>query len=169
MSKNSEKGRIGELAVTGILSNIGVQEPSIEVIRACTTTTPESGVDIVLKCPHNLSQKFDDIVSNGSSEIALANSQIDVRVQVKNYSGPINKAVAQSFVDDIPRNQGFAEHWGVGGTRLTKGAQEVLEKANKVAPVKWYTAPDIEKIQAQYPPVPFTEINRIGKKDESEK
>ncbi|MEA9786471.1 hypothetical protein VDF90_04240 [Xanthomonas campestris pv. raphani] len=165
MSKSSEKGRKGELAVTGILSNIGVYEPSIEVVRANTTATPESGVDIALKCPHNLSQKFDEIVSTGSSKIALANSQIDVRVQVKNYSGPINKAVAQSFVDDISKNQNFSEHWGVGGTRLTKGAQEVLEKANEVAPVKWYAAPDIEKIQAQYPAVPFTEINGIKKEE----
>lgn len=166
MSKNSEKGRKGELAVTGILSNIGVHEPSIEVVRANTTTTPENGVDIALKCPHNLSQKLDEIVSCGSSEIALANSQIDVRVQVKNYSGPINKAVAQSFVDDIQKNKNFAEHWGVGGTRLTKGAQEVLGKANEVAPVKWYTAPDMERIQAQYPTVPFTEINSIGRNNE---
>ncbi|WP_323971771.1 hypothetical protein [Aeromonas hydrophila] len=166
MSKNSEKGRKGELAVTGILSNIGVHEPSIEVVRANTTTTPENGVDIALKCPHNLSQKLDEIVNCGSSEIALANSQIDVRVQVKNYSGPINKAVAQSFVDDIQKNKNFAEHWGVGGTRLTKGAQEVLGKANEVAPVKWYTAPDMERIQAQYPAVPFTEINSIGRNNE---
>lgn len=164
MSKNSEKGRKGELAVTGILSNIGVHEPSIEVVRANITTTPESGVDIALKCPHNLSQKLDQIVSNGISEIALANSQIDVRVQVKNFSGPINKAVAQSFVDDIQKNQNFSEHWGVGGTRLTKGAHEVLEKANEIAPVKWYTAPDIVKIQAQYPAIPFTEINSIDEK-----
>ncbi|WP_133243596.1 MULTISPECIES: hypothetical protein [unclassified Simplicispira] len=164
MSKHSEKGRKGELAVTGILSNIGVHEPSIEVVRANTTTTPESGVDIALKCPHNLSQKLDQIVSNGSSEIALANSQIDVRVQVKNYSGPINKAVAQSFVDDIQKNQNFSEHWGVGGTRLTKGAHEVLEKANEIAPAKWYTASDIEKIQAQYPAIPFTRINSIDEK-----
>ena len=166
MSKNSEKGRKGELAVTGILSNIGVHEPNIEVVRANTTTTPESGVDIALKCPHNLSQKLDEIVSSGSSETALANSQIDVRVQVKNYSGPINKAVAQSFVDDIQKNQNFAEHWGVGGTRLTKGAQEVVKKANEIAPVKWYTAPDIARIQTQYPAIPFTEINGTGNKNE---
>jgi len=166
MSKNSEKGRKGELAVTGIFSNIGVHEPGIEVVRANTTTTPENGVDIALKCPHNLSQKLDEIVSNGSSGIALANSQIDVRVQVKNYSSPINKAVAQSFVDDIQKNENFAEHWGVGGARLTKGAQEVIEKANEIAPVKWYTAPEIARIQEQYPAIPFTDINSIGGKDE---
>jgi len=159
MSKNSEKGRKGELAVTSILSNIGVHEPRIEVIRANTTTTPENGVDIALKCPHNLSSKLDEIVSTGKSDIALANSQIDVRVQVKNYQRPISKAVAQGFVDDISKNQHFAEHLGVGGTRLTKGAQEVLAKASEVAPVKWYTAPDFVKIQAQYPAVPFTDIN----------
>ena len=44
MSKNSEKGRKGELAVTAIFSNIGVHESGIEVIRANTTTTPENGV-----------------------------------------------------------------------------------------------------------------------------
>ncbi|MCG9115909.1 hypothetical protein LH428_08610 [Laribacter hongkongensis] len=159
MSKNSEKGRKGELAVTGILSNIGVHEPGIEVIRANTTTTPENGVDIALKCPHNFSKKLDEIVASGKSETALANSQINVRVQVKNYSKPISKAVAQGFVDDISRNQDFAEHWGVGGTRLTRGAQEVLAKANEVAPVKWYTASDFAKIQAQYPAIPFTDIN----------
>lgn len=159
MSKNSEKGRRGELAVTGILSNIGVHEPSIEVIRANTTTAPENGVDIALKCPHNLSSKLDEIVSTGKSSIALANSQIDVRVQVKNYTKPIGKAIVQGFVDDIQKNQNFAEHWGVGGTRLTKGAREVIAEANKVAPVKWYTAPELVKIQTQYPAIPFTEIN----------
>lgn len=164
MSNNSEKGRKGELAVTAILSNIGVHEPGIEVIRANTTTTPESGVDIILKCPHNLSTKLDEIVSTGKSEIALANSQIDVRVQVKNYTKPINKAVAQDFVNDIPKNHNFSEHWGVGGTRLTKGAQEVLKEANKLAPVKWYTAPEVAKIQTQYQEILFTDINYSDKK-----
>jgi hypothetical protein len=159
MSKNSEKGRKGELAVTAIFSNIGVHEPNIEVIRANTTTTPENGVDLALKCPHNLSIKLDEIVANGKSETALSNAQIDVRVQVKNYTKPINKATAQGFVDDIPKNQNYAEHWGVGGTRLTKGAQEVLVEANKIAPVKWYTAPELAKIQSQYPEIPFTNIN----------
>ncbi|MBK1694954.1 hypothetical protein CKO09_09405 [Chromatium weissei] len=159
MSKNSEKGRKGELLVTGVFCNIGVHEPSIEVVRSNTTTTPENGVDIALKCPHNLSAKLDEIVRIGKSAIALANSKIDVRVQVKNYSKPISKGVAQGFVDDISKNQNFAEHWGIGGTRLTKGAQAVLAKANEVAPVKWYTAPDFVKIQNQYPAIPFTEIN----------
>jgi hypothetical protein len=159
MSKNSEKGRKGELAVTAIFSNIGVHEANIEVIRANTTTTPENGLDIALKCPHNLSKKLDEIVVNGKSETALSNAQIDVRVQVKNYTKPINKATAQGFVDDIPKNPNYAEHWGIGGTRLTKGAQEVLDKANKVAPVKWYTAPDIAKIQSQYSEISFTDIN----------
>ena len=159
MSNNSEKGRKGELAVTAILSNIGVHEPRIEVIRANTTTTPENGVDIALKCPHNLSNKLDDIVSSGKSEIALANSQIDVRIQVKNYANPISKAIAQGFVDDISRNKNFAEHWIVGGTRYTKGAKEVISKANQEAPVKCYTAHDMAKIQANYPEIPFTKIN----------
>lgn len=160
MSKNSEKGRKGELAVTGILSNLGVHESHVEVFRANTTTTPENGVDLIIKCPHNLSVKLDDIVLHGSSEIALANSKIDVRVQVKNYSGPINKATAQSFVNDIATNQNFSEHWGVGGTKLTKGAEDVIVEANKIAPVKWYTATDMVKIQAQYPAIPFTDINK---------
>lgn len=159
MSKNSEKGRKGELAVTAIFSNLGVHEPSIEVIRANTTTTPEGGVDIALKCPHNLSQKLDEIVARGESTTALSNAQIDVRIQVKNYTKPINKAVAQSFVDEISKNPAYAEHWGVGGTRLTKGAQEVIDGASKIAPVKWYTASDIAKIQANYPALPFTDIN----------
>lgn len=159
MSKNSEKGRRGELAVNGILSNIGVYERGVEVIRANTTTTPESGVDIALKCPHNLSLKLDEIVNIGKSEIALANSQIDVRVQVKNYTKPINKATVQSFVNDIQRNPEYAEHWGIGGIRLTKGAKEVITEANKIAPTKWYTASDFTKIQNHYPPKPFDAIN----------
>jgi len=163
MSKSSEKGRRGELAVTAILSNIGVHESGIEVVRSNTTTTPENGVDIAIKCPHNLSNKLDEIVQNGSSEIALSKAQIDVRVQVKNYSKPINKSTMQGFVDDISKNPEFAEHWGVGGTRLTKGAKEVLEKANKTAPAKWYIADEITKIQSQYPELPFTEINESDK------
>lgn len=159
MSKNSEKGRKGELAATAIFSNIGVREKNIEVIRANTTTTPENGVDIDLKCPHNLSKKFDDIVESGSSDIALSNASIDVRVQVKNYTRPINKTIMQGFVNDIPKNPEFAEHWGVGGTRLTKGAKDVLEAANKIAPAKWYTAEEFTRIQNQYPEIPFSEIN----------
>jgi len=157
MSK--EKGRKGEHAVTAILSNIAVHEANIEVIRANTTTTPEKGVDIALKCPHNLSKKLDEIIENGKSETALSNAQIDVRVQVKNYTKPINKTIAQGFVDDISKNENYAEHWGIGGTRLTKGAQDVIQEANKTAPVKWYTASDIAKIQSQYQEIPFTEIN----------
>lgn len=165
MSKNSEKGRKGELAVTAIFSNLGVHEPRVEVIRANTTTTPEGGVDVALKCPHNLSQKLDEIVEHGESKTSLSNAQINVRIQVKNYTKPINKAVAQSFVNEISKNPTYAEHWGVGGTRLTKGAKQVIDEAGKIAPVKWYTGPDITKIQDQYPEIPFTEIND----DEDEK
>lgn len=50
------------------------------------------------------SLKLDEIVNIGKSEVALANSQIDVRVQVKNYTKPINKATVQSFVNDIQKN-----------------------------------------------------------------
>ncbi|HGS6409638.1 hypothetical protein PO655_10490 [Klebsiella variicola] len=160
MSNNSEKGRRGELAVTGVFSNIGVHEKNIEVIRTNTTTTPENGVDIALKVPHNLSTKLDQIVETGSSNIALSNTQIDVRVQVKNYDTPINKSVMQGFISDIAKNPEFAEHWGVGGTRLTKGAQQALHGAQAIAPVKWFTNTDFAKIQANYPEIPFTNINK---------
>lgn len=159
MSKNSDKGRKGELAATAIFSNIGVHESNIEVVRPNTTNTPENGVDLILKCPHNLSKKFDEIVKSGSSETALSSAKIDVRVQVKNYTKPINKTTMQGFVDDIAKNPNFAEHWGVGGTRLTKGASEVLANANKTAPAKWYTALEFAMIQSQYPEIPFSKIN----------
>ncbi|SFN39890.1 hypothetical protein [Xenorhabdus japonica] len=159
MSKNSEKGRRGELAATAIFSNIGVHEKNIEVVRANTTTTPENGVDLALKVPHNLSTKLDEIVEIGGSNIALSSAQIDVRVQIKNYTKPINKSTMLGFVDDISKNLEFAEHWGIGGIRLTKGAQQVLENAKEIAPVKWYTATGFAKIQAHYPEIPFTDIN----------
>ncbi len=65
----------------------------------------------------------------------------------------------QGFIDDIEENPEFAEHWGGGGTRLTKGAKEVLHEARKVSTVKWYTAEDLDKIQSQYPQIPFSQIN----------
>ncbi len=166
MSRSSEKGRKGELAITSVLSIIGLHEKGIEVVRASTTNTPERGVDVALECPHNLSNKLDEIVEHGRSDIGLANSKIDVRVQVKNHAGPITKSVAQGFVDEIEKNQHFSEHWGVGGTRLTKGAQEVLAMANLSAPVKWYTGPDVVKIQSHYPPLPFTSIDGVRDEDD---
>lgn len=162
--KNSDKGRKGELAATAIFSNMGVHENKIEVIRANKTNTPEGGVDLELECPHNLSVKLDDIATNGMSDIALSKSTITVRAQVKNYTRPINKSTMQGFVDDIDKNPEFAEHWGLGGTRLTKGAQEVLNEANKKAPVKWYTAQDVDRIQAQYPQIQFSQINGTEEK-----
>lgn len=164
MSKNTDKGRKGELAATAMFSNMGVHEKKIEVIRANKTNTPEGGVDIELECPHNLSTKLDDITTNGSSEIALSDSTISVRVQIKNYTKPINKTTMQGFVDDIDENPEFAEHWGGGGTRLTKGAKEVLHEARKVSTVKWYTAEDLDKIQSQYPQIPFSQINNNDSK-----
>lgn len=165
MCNNSDKGRKGELAATAIFSTIGVHERNIEVIRANKTNTPEGGVDIELECPHNLSAKLDDIAANGRSDIALSNSTIPVRAQVKNYTGPINKSTMQGFVDDIDKNSEFAEHWGIGGTRLTKGAQEVLAGARSKAVVKWYTAQDVDKIQSQYPQIPFSKINDNGERE----
>ena len=159
MSKNSDKGRKGELAANAIFSNNGVHEPNIEVVRASTTNTPENGVDLALTCPHNLSNKLDDIVENGESNIALSKAKIDVRVQIKNYTRPINKTTMQGFMDDIEKNPEFDEHWGVGGTKLTKGAQELLADGKKKAPVKWYTSTEFEKIQAHYPAIPFTKLN----------
>jgi len=159
MSKNSEKGRKGELAVCAIFSNIGTHERNIEVIRDNKTCTPERGVDLVVFCPHNTSNKLDEIAEKGDSEIGLSNTEISVRVQVKNFSGAIGKATMEEFVEDSKKNPQFAEHWGVGGLRLTKGAKEVLENANKNVPTKWYTADSITKIQAQYPERPFVNLN----------
>jgi len=165
MSSNSEKGRKGELAVTSVFSTMGIYEPKIEVIRDSTSNTPDNGVDLALKVPHNLSSKLDQIAGSGTSDAALSNTSVNVRVQVKNYPDkPINKPTMQGFVNDINKNLNFDEHWGIGGTRLTKGAQEVLEEAKKIAPVKWYTIPEFSRIQAQYPEVPFSEINNAKKK-----
>lgn len=161
MSKNSEKGRRGELAATGIFSNIGVREKKFEVLRTSETTVADDGVDIIVKCPHNTAEKFNEIVDKGSSDIALSSTQIGVRVQVKNYSKPITKAVAEGFVEDIEKNSDFDEHWLIGGTRLTKGAKEELDKSKNKAPIRYYSNEGFTKIQSQYPAIPFSEINDI--------
>lgn len=159
MSKNSEKGRRGELAVMGVFANVGLHEKNVEVLRDGKTTSPDGGVDISMIVPHNLSVKLDEIVSSGSSEIALSNANIDVRLQVKNYTRPISKATMDGFIEECATNEKYGEHWGAGGPNLSKGAQKSLDEGKKLYPVKWYTASDIAQIQANYPAIPFTEIN----------
>jgi len=159
MSENSEKGRRGEHAGMALASTIAIYEPRIEVKRTSTTNTPENGVDFEVICPHNLSTKLDQIAQTGKSDLVLSNSLIQARVQVKNHSGPITKAIMDGFIQQCATNPKYDEHWGMGGVRFTKGAKESLEAGQQRHSVKWWLTDDLAAIESKYPAVPFGRIN----------
>ena len=70
------------------------------------------------------------------------------RLDAKNYGGRIGKPVADKFVADCEKNPQDAEHWLVGGERLTKGAKEVIEDSEHVC--RYYSQEDINKVDNYY-------------------
>lgn len=82
-------------------------------------------------CPHNIWEKLQVIAENGESSVLLSNTNIRVRIDIKNHSSKIPKATANKFVEDTNNNPDFDEHWLIGGNGLTKGAQEVFDESQK--------------------------------------
>ena len=84
----------------------------------------------------------------GSSACPRQKKKIKVRIDVKNYNGVISKPVAQKFVDDCKKNPQVAEHWLVGGERLTKGANDVMDNSEHVC--RYYNQEAMNKVDNYY-------------------
>lgn len=142
------KGKKGEAQLLGIFSTIMEVEANVDVVRGTFTNEPDNGVDLKVKAPHNIAEKFKDILEDNEKKQVLSNTKILIRIDHKEYEKPIGKAVVDKFVGDIEKNPEYAEHWLTGGPRLTNGAEKVLKNASK--PCRYYSSDDINKLKNYY-------------------
>lgn len=148
MSKKNT-GKIGEAKIASTLSKIAQIEDTVDFRKPSFTNAPDEGLDFQLKAPHNISEKFNDIIEGKEKTSNLSDTDIKIRIDHKEYEGrKIGKAVAKKFVSDIEKNPDNAEHWITGGTGLTSGAKNELDDANAV--VRHYSDDDIKKIDSYY-------------------
>ena len=112
------------------------------------TNEPDDGLDIELKAPHNTGERLECIARQDTTIPPPSNSKINIRIDHKYYNDKIGKAMAQKFVNDIPKNPDDSEHWITGGKGLTSGAQRVLKEAQ--APTRYFSDKDLDVINAYF-------------------
>ena len=140
----ADKGRDGELRFNEILIKLARFGAVQDYKKPTFTNEPDDGKDFELKAPHNISEIMESLKKGESKTPPFSNQSINIRVDVKNYSGKIGKPVVDKFVGDIKKNPNDNEHWLVGGVDLTKPAQNALEYAS--APCRYYSQGDLNRI-----------------------
>ncbi|HHB51576.1 MAG TPA: hypothetical protein ENK75_00810 [Saprospiraceae bacterium] len=145
-------GKFGEAKMAQTLGKMAEVEDKVDFTKPSFTNAPDNGVDFELQCPHNYTEKLDEIIEDGNSEQKLSTINIKVRIDHKEYNTrKIGKAIAEKFVKDCNKNdEDYDEHWITGGKGLTKGAEKVLEEANKDYVVRHYAKEEINKIDNFY-------------------
>jgi len=145
------KGKVGEAKMAQTLGKMSEVEDKVDFTKPSFTNAPDNGVDFELQCPHNYTEKLDEIIENGNSEQKLSKKNIKIRIDHKEYKGKIGKATAEKFVKDCDKNnEDYDEHWLTGAKGLTKGAKKVLEEAKKDYVVRCYPEEEINKIDNFY-------------------
>jgi hypothetical protein len=152
-------GKVGEAKMAQTLGKMAEVEDKVDFTKPSFTNAPDNGVDFELQCPHNYPKKIDQIIEDGKSEQKLSKKNIKIRIDHKEYKGKIGKATAEKFVKDCDKNdENYDEHWITGGKGLTKGAEKVLEEANKDYVCSYYSQEEINKINNFY----INEIENIN-------
>lgn len=146
--KNDDKGKKGERDLIKTIFKMEEAGEDIDIKKPTYTTEPDGGLDVEMKCGHNIGELMDAIIQDKEKMPILSQTKIKVRVDAKNYKGTISKPIADKFVADCEKNPQAAEHWLVGGTRLAKGAKEVIEDSEHVC--RYYCQEDINKVDNYY-------------------
>ena len=146
--KKDDKGKKGERDFIKTMFKMEEVGEDIDLKKPTYTNKPDGGLDIEVKCGHNIGEVFNAIINEKNIIPHLSDKKVKVRVDAKNYGGAIGKPVAQKFVDDCEKNPQAAEHWLVGGERLTKGAKAVIDENEHVC--RYYNQEDINKVDNYY-------------------
>ena len=150
MSKkiNDDKGKKGERDLMKTIFKMEEAGEDIDIKKPTYTNEPDDGLDLEMKCGHNIGELMNAIIHDKEKKPVLSQKKIKVRIDAKNYGGRIGKPVADKFVADCEKNPQDAEHCLVGGERLTKGAKEVIEDSEHVC--RYYSQEDINKVDNYY-------------------
>lgn len=148
MRKMEDRGKKGEREVVQTVFKMQQLGEDIDIKKPTYTNEPDNGLDIELQCGHNIGEAWNAIICDANKIPVISDKKIKVRIDVKNYNGVISKPVAQKFVDDCKKNPQVAEHWLVGGERLTKGANDVMDNSEHVC--RYYNQEAMNKVDNYY-------------------
>lgn len=146
--KNEDKGKKGERNLIKTIFKMEEAGEDIDIRKPTYTNEPDDGLDIEMKCGHNIGEFIDAIIQDKENKPNLSNKKIKVRMDAKNYSGKISKPIADKFLRDCEKNPQAAEHWLVGGKTLTKGAKDAIDNSEHVC--RYYCQKDINKVDNYY-------------------
>jgi len=144
MSDN--KGKDGEMVVARALCDIAIAENKVDYTRSSITNAPDLGADLVLHCPENTGDKFEDIVNEGSSSMELSGRQIEIRIDVK--AKKVEKEDAEKFIGDIVKHPTKKEHW-ITGDAISGPAKNIISECDWIK-TRFLSNNDIQKIANYY-------------------
>lgn len=144
MSNN--KGKDGEMVVAKALCDISIAENNVDFTRSSITNAPDFGADLVIHCPNNMGDKFEEIVGEGSSSTELTGSQMEVRVDVK--AKKVQKEDAEKFIADIIKHPTKKEHW-ITGDSISGPAKKIIMGCDWTK-TRYFSNDDIKKIATYY-------------------
>lgn len=146
--KKDDKGKKGERDLIKTILKMEEAGVDIDMKKTTYTNEPDDGLDLEIKCGHNIGELMEAIIQDKETKPTLSKEKIKVRIDVKNYGKKISKPVVDKFVGDCEKNTQAAEHWLVGGAGLTKGAKDVMEKTEHVC--RYYSQENIDKVDNYY-------------------
>jgi len=168
MIKN--KGKIGEMRVVRLVSEIVSAEDKCDFTRHTNTNTADGGADVVLEHVPDLHQKLITIASGNdlSTDISCSNTSksVKTRIDVKTTDSKISKDTVVKFGGDIRRNPDCKGHMLLGGAGLTRGAKKEFDKIKHASDevgkqVSYVSNEGLANLETHYTslPKPETESN----------
>lgn len=148
MNVMSKKGKKGEAILAITLAKITQVEENFEFKKPTYTNAPDDGLDFAVKMPHNFHEKLDAIIQNKDEIPSTSSTEVEVRIDNKDYAGKISKPIVDKFINDCEKHPDMAEHWMTGGKGLTKGAEKALNGSDYVT--RYYSKEDLNTIDNYY-------------------
>ena len=145
---DKNKGRKGERnLIEKLLFSAERAGEDVDFRKPTYTNEPDDGLDIEMKAPHNFGEKLEAIVNNDDVPPS-STTNIDIRIDHKNYQDKIGKPIVAKFIDDCEKNPNDSEHWLTGGKGLTAPAQKELKKSEHVT--RYFSNDDLNKIEQYF-------------------
>jgi len=135
MGENNNKGKSGEMILLNIISSACSLRDKLEVTRPSKTNSADLGLDMTLSGPKKEVEVFiqnaiPERIQPKHIENIDQNKIVKARIDSKNFENRVTKSEMKKFVSETAIHTDSTYHLIMGGTGLTKGAEEIIKNAN---------------------------------------
>ena len=166
MSNN--QGKKGEMVVAVLAASIAYHEDGIDYTRPSVTNSADMGADLYLRHPKGYLENtllpmadgsYLRLPEDGPKDTESRDSGAETqksRIDVKKTDEKLGKGTVEKFVADIHKHPDCKGHILVGGSGLTKPAEQILARAKddfqKDGKILAYISEDgLRRVAAHYP------------------